>query len=294
MTGFMQEIVQSATKPLVDAILGFLTQTPSVLQNATIHNFWLVILGITDSLYAVVIALLGLHLMSAQTFGFDEVSLKQVLPRIGLSFLGANSSLALVDYVITTNNVLIHAVLQATGGLDHAWVVDAISFPNIASDSARLVTLLFFILFLIVAIVLLLLYVSRLILISLASVVSPLIFLLWALPKTADFAEIATKVFCATVFIEFVHVVVIQLASAFLTLPDNPGNSLLSIIIAIGLFATLLKIPSFMMQMVFYSSRNKTFKALGGQFINVISSKKEHASAAYSRITIDRKEITDK
>src|SRR5258708_5777003 len=90
MTTFMQEIVQSVTKPLVDAVLGFLIQTPSVLQNATIHNFWLVILGITDSLYVIVIALLGLHMMRAQTFGFDEVSLKQVLPRIGLSFLGAN------------------------------------------------------------------------------------------------------------------------------------------------------------------------------------------------------------
>lgn len=293
IAGFMQTIVQSATKPVVDAIFTFLTQTPSVLNNATIHNFWLVILGITDSLYVLVVALLGLHLMSAPTFGFDEVELKQVLPRIGLSFLGSNISLYLVDYIIKTNNVLISAIINATGGLAHAWVVDAITFPNTLSTNAKLVTFLFFILFLIVAIVLLLLYVSRLIIISLAAVISPLIFLLFALPKFTDFAEIASKVYVVTVFIEFVHVVVIQLAASFLAIPDHPDNSLLSVVIAIGLFATLLKIPSLMMQMIFYTSRSKTLKKFGGQFINVLSeSKKDKTDLRYMHRGMPGKEYS--
>ncbi|MGI8420313.1 MAG: pilin [Candidatus Levyibacteriota bacterium] len=272
MTGFMQTIVQSATKPVVDAIISYLTTTPSVLHNSTIHNFWLVMLGITDSLYVLVVALLGLHLMSGATFGFEELELKHILPRIGLSFLGANISLFLADYIIVTNNVLISAVLNSTGGLDHAWVVNTITLPNLLTGGAKLVTLLFFILFLIIAIVLLILYVSRLVLVALGAVLSPFIFLLWGIPKLADFAEIATKVYIVTIFVEFVHVVVIQLASAFLAVPDNPNNSLVGVIVAIGLFATLLKIPSLMMQMVFYTTRNGTFKKIGGQMINVMSS----------------------
>jgi hypothetical protein len=123
-----------------------------------------------------------------------------------------------------------------------------------------------------VAIVLLLFYISRLIMISLGAVLSPLIFLLWAIPKTSDFAEISIKTYTVTVFIAFVHVVIIQLASAFLSLPQNSGNSLISIGVAIGLFFTLLKTPSLMMQMVMYTSGNGTVKKIGGQIINVITS----------------------
>jgi hypothetical protein len=114
--------------------------------------------------------------------------------------------------------------------------------------------------------------------ISLGAVLSPFIFLLWAIPKTSDFAEISVKTYAVTVFIAFVHVVIIQLASAFLALPGNAGNSLISIGVAIGLFFTLLKTPSLMMQLVMYTSGNGTVKKLGGQIINVITSDKGAAS----------------
>ncbi len=271
ISSFMQNVVESATKPIVDGIMTFLTTTPTLLDNSVILKFWLIILGIVDSLFVVVVALLGLHFMSASTLGFDEVELKQLLPRIGLAFLGANVSLFLADYVIVTCNALVKAVLSSTGGLNHAWVVNAITLQNVTGNTVPLITLIFLLLFLIIAIVLLLMYISRLIMISLFAVLSPFVFLLWIIPRFSDFAEIAVKSYVVTVFIVFVHVVVIQLASSFLTLPENTNNSLMSIAIAIGLFFTLLKTPSLMMQMVMYSSGNNVFKKLGGQIINVIS-----------------------
>ena len=130
VSGFMQNIIQSGSKPILDGIMSFLTSTPSVLTNSVIVNFWLVTLGIVDSLFVLVVALLGLHLMSASTFGFEEVELKVLLPRIGLAFLGANISLFLADYVILTCNTLVTAVLNSTGGLNEAWLVNAITLPN--------------------------------------------------------------------------------------------------------------------------------------------------------------------
>jgi len=106
VSSFMQNIVESATSPIVNGIIGYLTTTPSVLQNQVIMNFWLVILGITDSLFAVIVALLGLHFMSASTFGYDDVELSQLLPKIGLAFLGANVSLFLANYVILNRQCL--------------------------------------------------------------------------------------------------------------------------------------------------------------------------------------------
>lgn len=271
VSSFMQNIIESATAPIVNGIIGFLTTTPSVLQNQVIVNFWLVILGITDSLFVVTVALLGLHFMSASTFGYDEVELSQLLPKIGVAFLGANVSLFLADYAIVTVNALVTTVLNSTGGLNHAWVMDAINPATFITGTTPLITLIFLILFLIISIVLLFMYIGRLIMISLGAVLSPFIFLLWIVPKFSDVAEIAVKSYFVSVFVVFVHVVVIQLASAFISLPNQSGNSLVSIAVAIGLFLTLLKVPGLMMQMVFYTSANRVFRKLGHQIMNVMS-----------------------
>lgn len=271
VSGFMQNIVESATRPIVDGIIGYLTTTPNLLNNQVIVNFWLVILGITDSLFVLVVALLGLRFMSASTLGYEEIELRQLLPKIGVAFLGANISLFLADYVIITVNAMVKTVLDSTGGLNHAWIVDAINPATLVTGTTPIITLIFLILFLIISIVLLFMYISRLIMISLGAVLSPLIFLLWIVPKFSDFAEIAFKSYVVTVFMVFVHVVIIQLASSFLSIPEHTGNSLVSIAVAIGLFLTLLKVPSLMMQMVFYTSRAGTFRKLGGQIMNVMT-----------------------
>ena len=51
VSGFLQNIIQSATKPVIDGITWFLTSTPSLSTNSVVFNFWLVIVGITDSLF---------------------------------------------------------------------------------------------------------------------------------------------------------------------------------------------------------------------------------------------------
>lgn len=280
VSSFMQNIVESATKPIVDGVIGHLTTTPNLLSNSVVVNFWLVSLGIVDSLFVVVVALLGLQFMSTATLGFEELELKHVLPRIGLAFLGANISLFLADYAIITCNALVKGVLNSTGGLNHAWIVDAINPATLITGTTPLITIIFLVLFLIIAIVLLLMYVSRLIMIALGGVLSPFVFLLWTLPKFADFAEIAIKSYLVSVFMIFVHVVVIQLASSFLAIPDHSGNSLVSIAVAIGLFFSLLKVPSLMMQMMLYTSHNGTFKKMGNQMMNVMTTEKGTASAS--------------
>ncbi len=282
VSAFMQNIVESSTKPIVDGIMGYLTTTPSVLSNSVVLKFWLVSLGIVDSLFVIVVALLGLHVMSATSFGFEEIELKHLFPRIGLAFLGANMSLFLADYAIVTCNALVGAVLNSTDGLHQAWIQDAINPATLITGTTPLITLIFLIIFLIVAIVLLLMYISRLILISLGAVLSPFVFLLWLTPKGADIAEMSVKTYLVSVFMIFVHVVVIQLAGSFLTLPGTANNSLVSIAVAIGLLFTLLKVPSLMMQMVSYTSNNGSLRKMGNQILNVMSTDKSPETYAHS------------
>ncbi len=203
VSGFMQNIVQSATKPIVDGIIGFLTTTPSLLTNGVILKFWLVILGITDSLFVLVVALLGLHFMSAESLGFEEVELKQILPRIGMAFLGANVSLFLADYAIITCNALVKGVIDSTGGINQAFITDAINPATLLTGTTPLITLVFLVLFLIIAIALLIMYIARLIYISLGAVLAPLVFLLCTLPQFSAFPSIAVKTYLLTIFMIF-------------------------------------------------------------------------------------------
>jgi len=271
VSGFIQNIVESSTEPIVNGVIGYLTTTPTLLDNTVVRDFWLVSVGIVDVLFVVVVALLGLQFMSASTFGFEEVELRQLLPRIGLAFLGANISLFLTDYLIITSNALVKAILDSTDGLNHAWVVDAINPSTLIAGTAPLIILIFLVLFLIVSIVLLLMYISRLIMLALGAVLAPFIFMMLALPKFSDFAIVSIKTYFVNVFMVFVHIVIIQLAGAFLALPDHNENSLISVAVAIGLFFTLLKTPSLMMQMVFYTANNSVLKKIGSQVVNVIS-----------------------
>ncbi|MDO8618327.1 MAG: hypothetical protein Q7R49_00095 [Candidatus Daviesbacteria bacterium] len=295
ISGVVQLIITSAAKPIMDGVIGYLTTTPSLLDNKVIMNFWLIILGITDSLFVVVIALMGLKFMSSEALGFGETELKHLLPRIGLAFLGANVSLFLADYAIQTCNVLVTAVLNSTGGLSKSLLADAINPVTTITNTTPFITIIFLLLFLIVSIVLLFMYITRLIFISLGAVLSPLVFLLWTLPKFSDMAEIAVKSYLVTVFMIFIQVVVIQLASAFLTLPTQGNNSLVSIAVGIGLLFSLLKIPQVLMQMVFYTSSVRSLGKMGGHLINVMttdnSSSASRAEAGNRAVKTPRKVV---
>ncbi|MFA6492594.1 MAG: hypothetical protein WCV58_00390 [Patescibacteria group bacterium] len=272
VSGFLKNIVQSATKPIMDGIMGFLTNTPTLATNSVVFNFWLIIVGITDSLYVLVIALLGFHVMSASSFGFEELSLKELLPKIGLSFLLANTSIFLIDWFIKLCQVLIHAVLGATGGLGQAWILNAFDPAALLSGTTALITLIFLVIFIVLAVVLLLFYISRLMILAFGAVISPILCLLWLIPKATGFAESAAKAYLVMIFTLFVHVVLIQLASAFLTIPGQEGsNPFIAALVGIALFSVLLKSSSTMIQLVLTSQNSGMFRKFGSQILNVLS-----------------------
>ena len=272
ITGFLREIVSSATKPLVDGVINFLSTTPLVSQNSVIFDFWLVTLGIADSLFVIFIALLGFHVMGAETFGFEELPLRNLLPRIGIAFLGANTSIFLIDAVIQSANAMVGTLISLTGGLDKVWIFSSVNLSSFISGQTPLITLIFWGVFEILVVLLLLFYISRIIIIAVGTSLAPFVFLIWSIPKLAPISEILAKTFLMTIYIVFVHVVIIQLASAVLASPSQASsNSILSVLIGIGLLITLLKTPPLLMQVVFFSSSATAFRSVGSQIVNVMS-----------------------
>jgi len=285
ISGFLQNLIQSATKSVLDGITWFLTNTPSLATNSVVFNFWLVIVGITDSLFAVVIALLGFRVMSSTTFGFEELTLKELWPKIALAFVGANTSIFLIDWVIQLCQTLVNAVLHATGGLGQAWIQNAFSPASLLSGSTAMITLIFIIIFILLAAVLLLFYISRLMILAFGAVVSPLVCLLGLIPSMSDFAANLAKAYFITIFTVFIHVVIIQLASAFLTIPGQDGaNPVISILIGIALFSILLKSTGTAIQLALVGGTTNSMKKLGSQIVNVISSGNAKSAAVHETV----------
>ncbi|MEK7202639.1 MAG: hypothetical protein AAB669_03895 [Patescibacteria group bacterium] len=290
IAGFLQNIVQSATRPIIDGVIHFLTTTPMLSTNSVVFNFWLIMVGITDSLFALGIALLGFQVMSASTFGFEDVPLKQLMPRIGLAFLVANTSIFTIDWIIKLCQVLIDAVIHATGGIGQAWILNAFDPAALATGGTLLITLIFMLVFTLLAVVLLLFYISRLMILAFGAVMAPLVCLLWLMPKMSDFAEAAAKSYLVMIFSLFIHVVIIQLASAFLTVPNQVNtNPFISILIGIALFSILLKSTAMTVQLALASQATGVFKKFGGQFLNVVSPAPAAVSSTRSSAALAKK-----
>lgn len=115
VTGFLNNIIQAVAQPFLGALDYFTKSTPLMADNQSVFNFWLAMVGISDVLFIVIVALLGFHVMSASTFGFDEIEFKHLLPRIGLVFLVMNTSIFFIDGVIELSNALITAITKVSG-----------------------------------------------------------------------------------------------------------------------------------------------------------------------------------
>jgi len=191
ITDVLQNIVQSIAAPFINALQVFTTATPLMATNATVFNLWLAVLAIGDSMFVLVIAALGFHLMSSASLGLEEVEFKHLLPQLGAVFLLMNSSIFILDTIIGISNGMIDAIRAGFGSIS-VWQT-LISITQ-KSTSLGLAALLIMIVFTIMAVILLIYYVGRLVTLYLGAALSPLICLLWLLPSFKDFASNAFRI----------------------------------------------------------------------------------------------------
>ncbi len=169
VTGFLNNIVQTVAQPFLHALSFFTASTGLMAANSAVFNLWLVMVGICDALFVLVVALLGFHVMSASTFGFDEVEIKHLLPRFGLIFLGMNVSIFVIDGFIGLSNVLIDAVNAASGSTS---VWDTLSGVVKQSGGQGVAALLIMVAFLALSVILLVYYIGRLVTLYVGAVMS--------------------------------------------------------------------------------------------------------------------------
>ena len=273
VTGFLNNIIQAVAAPFLGALSFFTKETPLMASNASVFNLWLAIVGITDVLFVVILALMGFHVMSAASFGFDEIEFKHLLPRVGLVFLLVNTSIFAIDGIIEMSNALITAISKVSGA-SSVW--DTLTSVVKESGGQGLAGLLMMLAFLIFSVILLVYYVGRLVTLFIGAVISPLVVLVWLVPGFRDFSETAIKTYITTIFTLFVHVVILMLAASLFTgLSATSGNdvpdTLMAMVVGLATVMALLKTQSVMMQFSYVSMGARNARMLGGQFMNGVS-----------------------
>ena len=286
VTGFLLKIVNDLASPFLGALDFFTRSTPIMANNKSVFNFWLAIVGIADVLFILVLALIGFHVMSASALGFAEINLKTISPRLLLIFALMNSSIFLIDGIIALSNVLVKAVGQISGA-DSVWMTLTGVVEN--TSGLGLAALIIMIAFVFFAVVLLVYYVMRLVTLYLGAVLSPVVILLWLLPGFHDFAETSFKTYLTTIFVLFVHVVILQLsASLFAGMAvvsgGNKPDTLMAMVTGIATIVMILKAQSTMMQFSYVSIGSRNIKKLSGTFINGVSHLTANARSAVNTI----------
>lgn len=273
IVGLFKHIVESAAKPFIKALDFFTHQTSLMAQNPSVFKLWLTIAGIADALFVVAVGLLGFHVMSAASLGLDELDFKHLIPQLSLTFLLINTSIFAIDAIISLSNVMIKA-LEAAFSSINIW--DVLSKIVDGAGSLGLVALLIMVVFMVLSVILLVYYVMRLVTLYIGAVLSPLVVLLSMLPGFKDFSITAAKAYLTTIFVLFVHVVILQLAASLFstTLTSSPGqptNTLMAMILGIATLLTLLKTQGVMMQLSYVSAGPRALRKLGGQFMTGVS-----------------------
>lgn len=274
ITGFLNNIIQAVATPFLAALDYFTKETPLMAKNSGVFNLWLAMVGITDVLFILVVALLGFHVMSASTFGFDELDIKKLLPRLGLAFLLINTSIFFIDAIIQLSNVLITAITKVSGASSVWETLTAVVKESGGQGAAALLVMLAFLIF---SVILLIYYVGRLVVLFLGAVLSPLVIVLWLLPAFRDFAVSAIKTYITTIFVLFVHVVTLMLAATLFTGmsaidgDNNVPNVLMSMVVGLATVLVLLKTQGVMMQFSYVSMGARNARKLGSQFMTGVS-----------------------
>lgn len=268
IVGLLRKIVNTAAQPFLEGLSYFTHSTPLMAKNPNVFNLWLAIVGLADVLFVLVVALLGFHIMSFATFGFEELDIRHLIPRMALTFLLINTSIFGIDALVTLSNAMIHALQSGFQSTDIWATLLQISEKSADMGIAGLLVLVGF---LVAAVMLLVYYLMRLVALYLGAILSPLVVLLWLIPAFRDFAVTAFKTYATAIFVLFVHTVIMLLAASILTglndgVVSGQPSALMALLVGLATVLSLLKTQHFMREVTTVASIPRAGREMATSF----------------------------
>jgi hypothetical protein len=255
--GWFGNLVKSALTPVMNLFGELIMATPN-LTGGRVSAIWGITLAIADTVFVLMVVLGGVIVMSHETVQ-TRYSIKQILPRLIVGFIAANSSLLLISHALTLGNALTLAVWDGavpTGaGIGNqllGYILTSIFLPDG-------VTQVFMVLFGLVVVVLALAVLFSLALrtggLLLLVILAPPMLLCHGLPGLDAIAFLWWRLMGALMAIGFLQASVLMLMMQVFFDPDSnvfgvpTSAGLLDLVVCGALFVILLKIPGWVLRM---------------------------------------------
>src|SRR5713101_1834010 len=239
INGWLQSLAAHLLRPALAAAGQLLFQTPAYDSIPEVGRAWALVRAVTDGLFVIALLAAGVMVMASGTVE-SRYSAKALIPRIVLAAIAANASLALCGGLIKLDNALINGLLGPDPGTSTFGQLSAIVQSPHAAD--QVVGSLVGLAAAVLAILLVALYIGRDVVLLVATVLSPLALVTYALPQTDEVARIWWRVFSALLFVQVIQAVLVELLRHTAWL-GGPMSDLTSGLVLITLLYLLFKLP---------------------------------------------------
>jgi hypothetical protein len=254
-------IVSGITSALTDLLqqalnLDILVFTPpgDTYQNGVVLTFWRTLVAVADGALALIVCWAGYNSIVRHAVGARYHDAMQVIPRVALTGLAINLSLLLTQRLIDLNNALCGVVSDP-----FARILGLLPL-NGSNATAGVAFFILFLAFGIVGLLLVVQMVVRLAMLDVLIVTAPLGLVCWVLPQTQPWAQLWTRAFISTVFVQFLQVLALTLGGALIAFFPSDGlfAALMDLIIGLATLYLTLKIPSFLRSLRWASRAQST------------------------------------
>jgi hypothetical protein len=249
-------LLTAALNPTLDLLGHTLLATPDVTApGSRIRELWWASAGIANAAFVLLVLVGGILVMSHETLQ-TRYSAKEILPRLAVAFIAANTSLLLVGWAIRLANAISQAVLGE--GVDPARVAQTLSPLRLLLPPQRDVfQLLVGLVIAGLALGLLLACIARAALVALLVAAAPLALSLHALPHTDGLARLWWRALAACLGVQVAQSLVLVAALRVFFDADRAQvlgigtGRLADLLVAGGLLWLLLRIPGWARRAVF-------------------------------------------
>ncbi len=255
INSWFANLVALAIKPLLDLLAATLLATPDVSGSGRVFDLWKANALIANGGFVLLATLGAIAAMGHETVQ-TRYAVKEVLPRLFVAALAANTSFTICGKVIELANALSRALLGQD--FDGRRAATTFLFRMINPGQQQIFFILLALVTVVLLVVLLIAFVMRAALVLLLVVAAPLALACLALPYTDGLARFWWRAFTGLLLIQVTQSLTLILAvrvffnqDGRLLLGVAPTGQLVNLVLTLCLLIILIRIPTWISRRIF-------------------------------------------